>query len=131
MKTAFLASLALALLVLAGCGGSSKQRTVSPEVEYAEDTKAAVLELQSMAKRNMRDAKEEIAVLAENFESYEQEPLGENKATYDAIVTGIGELKDMMSGSASKQQILEKVDELAVLANELPGGADSGGDSPQ
>jgi hypothetical protein len=124
MNTAFRTSLVSALLLLAGCGGGgTRERTESPEVEFAKDTKAAVTELQAAVKGDMRLAQREIEALVENYENYENEPLGESKAAYDAIVAGMRELKDLISQSASKRQIQAKADELANLAAKLPEAA--------
>jgi hypothetical protein len=109
------------LLASTGCSkGSPQERTVPAELEYAADTLDAIREFQAVARKSLPAAKAEIGPLVENYEAYEQEPLGDHKATYDSIVQGLRDLETMLQGNAGSREVLAKIDELLKLAQQLP-----------
>jgi hypothetical protein len=111
----FLAGTITALCL--GCGGSGPP---PPETQdssaYALRIKRTIVEFVAEGKQNPTAAPKEAAVLVETLEVYKSQPVGEHEAVYAELLERCRQLS-----SASGADVRKKLDELAALANKLPG----------
>ena len=113
-----------ALLVgvgLSGCNPPPGGDESGDPAAYALDIKTQVTEELSRAKANPAAAADSVAVLIENLEGYQDQPVGQHGETYAALLAGCKELKEMCDQSAGAAEIGAKIDEVLALAGKLPG----------
>jgi hypothetical protein len=105
-----------------GSGGSPGVQALEPEVNYAQMIRVEVAEIgNSMQQEEGVAAGEgQVEMLLENMEGYEEKPVGEHKAVYDQIYQGAKDLKAMYERKAPANEIQEKAQELATVAEQLP-----------
>lgn len=118
------------LLGSIGCGGDdpmdARPDIASQKKEdlYGASIKSLLYEFRAkVQKRGVVAAKQELPILLENFEGYEQQPLGEHAATYKEIYDKLKALEGSL-GSASKDAVTKAAEEIGTLADKLPGKAD-------
>jgi hypothetical protein len=122
---------AVLLLALAAQGCGSDEPPARPDIleAPAEDlhgaaTKATLYDFRArIRKRGVDAAKQELPLLLENFENYEDEPLGQYRETYDQIVEKLKALETTLGGSPTKEQVVQAAEEIGTLADKLPGKA--------
>jgi len=108
-------------LALAGCsGGGSGDLAPPPEDAvdaYGRSVRGMVSDLQN--NEGMQNA---ITNLVENMEGYETAAVGDHLDTYRQIYEGAQEMQKMSESGASSSELKAKANELAKLAESLPGG---------
>jgi hypothetical protein len=117
-------------LAFAGCGSDeppARQDILdTPKEElYGASTKSVLYEFRAkVRKRGAAAAKLALPEVLENFEGYEQLPLGEHLKTYEELAGKLKALETTLSGSPTDEQVREDVDAIADLAAKLPGKAE-------
>lgn len=126
----FAAVLAVGSLVgVSGCGSDeppARQDILdkAPEELHGSSTKAMLYEFRAIVrKRGTAGAKAELPILLENFEGYEETPVGDHLDTYTQIVEKLKSLETMLAGSASDEEVKAVIEEVGKLADTLPGEA--------
>ena len=116
-------------LLAVGCGSGQKSGRPDidaiPEIELrgAAD-KAQIYEFRAkVKKRGVAAAKADVPELLSSLEHYEKLKLGEHKETYKQIVDKLKAMQTELAGSPTKEQLTKSADELAALADKLPGEA--------
>jgi hypothetical protein len=119
------------LAAVAGCGSGGQPSgrpdiDAIPEIELrGSATKASIYEFRAKVKRRgVNAAKAEVPLLLESLEGYEKLKLGEHTATYQQIVEKLKALQGTLASSPSKDAVTKAADEIAALADKLPGKAD-------
>jgi len=107
-----------------GCSGrgpAAKKAEGEDPAEYARATKQQVLQFVQMANENMKSAGGQAEALLERLQVHTTRPVGENKTIYEQLTQTCKELVDAAKRSPGSADVKKKVDELAALANKLPG----------
>jgi hypothetical protein len=111
---------ALALAVLAsGCSKSKPSPTAMPAADYAKDTKNSVLSFVNSAKESPKAAGAQAEMFLEQLQGYAKRQVGDNKDIYEQLVQKCKEVSE--SAKRSPGDVRKKLDEMAALANKLPG----------
>jgi len=119
------------LAAIEGCG-PGRQPSGRPDIDAIPEielrgsaTKASIYEFRAKVKRRgLGAAKAELPTLIESLEGYEKLKLGEHTATYQQIFEKLKALQGTLAGSPSKDAVTKAADEIAALADKLPGKAD-------
>lgn len=113
-------------VLFVGCGGDDPMAArpdiaaISMEEHYGASVKSMIYEFRAkVRKRGATAVNQELPLLLENLEGYEQQPLGDHAATYKEIV----EKLKAMSGATSKDAAVKAANEVGTLADKLPGKA--------
>ena len=72
-------------------------------------------------KEGAKSAKSELSAALERIDGYEEKHLGEHFATYQQLVEKMTALKGRMAKSIPPAELKAAVDEIAALAEKLPG----------
>lgn len=113
-----------------GCGGDTPEARQdilnTPREElYGASTKSLLYEFRAkVRKHGVEGAKDALPELQENFQGYEQLPLGEHMQTWQQIDEKLKELESALGQSPSREQVTSSVEEIGTLADKLPGKAD-------
>jgi hypothetical protein len=119
----------LLLLPLAGCGsgapsGREDIAKIPPEEHYGSSVKNLLYEFRAkVRKRGVPAAKKEIPIVLENIQGYEQQPLGQNLETMKKIEQLLKDTEKKLSGSITKEEVVDVANTVADLASKLPGKA--------
>ena len=90
-----------------------------PAADYAKDVKASVLRFVQSTKENPKAAGPQAEIFLEQLQGHAKRNVGEHKATYEQLVQKCKELSE--SGKRPPDEVRKKLDEMAALANKLPG----------
>jgi Txe/YoeB family toxin of Txe-Axe toxin-antitoxin module len=113
--------LSLALAVV-GCSSKSTMKSEGQDpAEYARATKQQVLQFVKSAKENPKSARGDAEALLERLQVYTSRPVGDNQAIYEQLVKKCQDLISTAKRSPGSGDVSKKLDELAALANKLPG----------
>jgi hypothetical protein len=122
MKYNWLLLAAAGIVVGSGCGGSqTQQASEDPATVYARTTKIRVLEFVQEAKKRPKSLGQGASVLLETLEVHPNQAVGEHKNVYELLTRKCKELVDLANRSPGSAEIHKKLNEMAALANQLPG----------
>jgi hypothetical protein len=108
-------------LVGSGCGGRADLDAESKDPNvYARSIKTDVLNFVKDAKENPRTIVGNGSILLEKLQAHPSHPVGDNKATYEALVQKCKELVEAARTSGAAD-VNRKLEEMSALANKLPG----------
>jgi len=86
--------------------------------------KALLYEFRAVVRRHgAAGARRDLPIVLENFEGYEEAPVGEHLDTYRQIVEKLEAMQSTIA-SASDDDVKAAVEEIGTLADSLPGEAD-------
>ena len=106
---------------LSGCNAPPGGDESGDPAAYAQDIKTQVTQALTQAKTKPASALDNITVLIENLEGYQDEPIGEHGEIYASLLAGCRQLKEMIEQRAERPQIVAKIDEVLATAGKLPG----------
>jgi hypothetical protein len=118
-KSAWLLVTVLSALAYAGCS-KPKLDSQTPDY-YARDIKRDVHNFVQAAKTNPKIAGQEGAILLEKLEAYPTQPVGDYEEIYAQLAAKCKELVEAANRKAPAAEISAKLNQLAALANKLPG----------
>ncbi len=109
--------------MIAGCGGQPPGTDDSGDpLAYAEEVKNMVLDGLQLAKKGPRElGVDRVHVLRDALSQFPERPVGEHRATYEALLNDLDQLISMYRESAQANQINSKIDETIARAETLPG----------
>jgi hypothetical protein len=109
-------------LAVVGCSSKSTMKSEGEDpAEFARATKQQVLQFVKSAKENPKSAGGDAEALLERLQVYTSRPVGDNQAVYEQLVKKCQELVNTAKRSPGSGDVTKKLDELAALANKLPG----------
>lgn len=118
MKLAsILTALSLAIFV-PGCGPYRPGPIEITETNYSKEIKESVAGFVRSAKENIKTVGPQAEIFLEKLQGYSQRPVGANKDVYEQLVQKCKEVADTAKKSGD---VRKKLDEMAALANKLPG----------
>ena len=123
MRSTCSIALTCGILVIAGCGRSVAPPEGDPVQLFADEVRAAIESLRdSLAGgEGVTSVRSGVDGAIENVAIYESRAVGTHKATYEAIVNGLKELKGQLAaGKASKEDVKTMLDGLVGLTDTLP-----------
>ena len=103
---------------VAGCGPSRPAPIVMKPDAYAKSMKENVLIFVQQSKESPRSVAQRGEVLLETLQDYKKRPQDENQAVYAELVE---KGKDVVQTAQKSGDVKKKLDELAAIANKLPG----------
>lgn len=114
---AFLTAVVLAAGV-AGCGPSRPAPIVMKPDAYAKQMKENILIFVQQSKESPRSVAQRGEVLLETLHDYKKRPQDQNQALYEELLQ---KAKEIQQTAQKSGDVKPKLDELAALANKLPG----------
>jgi len=106
------------LVVVTGCGQSRPAPIPMETSEYAKQLKANVLRFVQAGKENPKAIAGRAEIFLETLQDHTRRTVDENKPVYEELVRKCKEVVDTSQGSGD---VKKKLDEMATLANKLPG----------
>lgn len=117
-------TLTFAVGLLTGCQSSESGSSVevgTPEVEHAKSVRSSIDDIQrSLDDEGVESVASGIEGTVESLAIYDDTPVGSHRETYEKIHQLATELKDLLQGSPSEEEIQQKIDEMKAAAEELP-----------
>src|SRR5262245_40821156 len=121
MKATRLLQAAVLVAVAFGCARPAKPTDKLDAAGYARLIKRLVLEFVQEAKKNPEAAGQKASDLLETLKSHPKQPVGEHKEIYAELTTKCGALLEAAKRSPGSAATHKHLDEMAALANKLPG----------
>lgn len=119
----------LLALGMVGCGSEppARQDILDQPAEelHGAATKGMLYEFRAkVRKHGVEGARQELPILLENFENYEQAPVGQDLDLYKQINDKLMAFQTTLGGSPDNDAVVQAVEEIGVLADLLPGEAE-------
>src|SRR5262245_60591632 len=121
MKATRLLQAAVLVAVAFGCARPAKPTDKLDAAGYAHLIKRMVLEFVQEAKKNPESAGQRASDLLETLKRYPNQPFGEYKEIYGQLTKKCGALLEEAQRSPGSTAVTKQLDEMAALANKLPG----------
>jgi hypothetical protein len=116
-------ALALIFVALVGCSSQDEsiERDVRDPAIYGGYVKSRIVSYLERARKNPTGGEKQTAFLVEMLQNYKSAPIGDHEDTYQDLLANCEQLRDMYGSSASRSKVNQKIDEIIVLAKQLPG----------
>jgi hypothetical protein len=108
-------------LALGGCSTKPTNLDSQDPAKYAQKIKVQVYSLVEEGRRKPRTVGEEAAVLLEELEIYQKQPVGSHGSIYGQLLQTCQQLVEAAKTSGGKAEVDKKLGEMKALADQLPG----------
>jgi hypothetical protein len=109
-------------IALAGCSPPKPKNLDSEDPgKYAQKIKSQVYSFVEEARRNPRSVSEQGAVLLEELDIYQKQPVGSHGSIYAQLLQSCQQLVEAAKTAGGKAEVDKKLSEMKALADQLPG----------
>jgi hypothetical protein len=107
------------ILVMSGCKRETQADLDAKDpAAYARSMKQDVQQFVQESKQNLRSVKDQAPLFLEKLEAYPSHPVGDNGPIYEELTK---KCKELVEAASRSGDVRKKLDELAAIANRLPG----------